>query len=312
VCKKPPTSAGGKKLSPSSDAKSDYDKGFYPVGMVLQFSGCPAKSFLAGGSAEIECTGSKKWCKKGLGICASDQLNVAPKCTACPSGCTTCTASNNCQKCTNAGYMFVGGKCLQPKSCHQMFRGGGLANGQNKDVTLGKIKQGGTVKAKCSMEGGRIHTMIKCRDLRGGSSCRNFYRFNHGNTCKDYGYQNMPFRNQAHWRMGWDTYGEGTMRSYHNGVGGVYKTGSHGRYTGCAMRSGSCSGWQAPDGKLWFVKNSGYSEPNGDYHGWCVLDAYGWDRNDGMRFNDGWCGAWMGSSYFCGTSDYDGKGFPST
>ena len=70
------------------------------------------------------------------------------------------------------------------------------------------------------------------------------------------------------------------------------------------MKKGSCGGWRAHDGKDWWLRDSTYSEPNGDYSGCRHLHNHGWSKSYGFVFNDGGC-CHSGDRYVCGTSDYD-------
>ena len=72
------------------------------------------------------------------------------------------------------------------------------------------------------------------------------------------------------------------------------------------MTTATCGGaspgdWKVPDGGRWWLRDSQYSEPNGDYTGNCWLSMYKWDSND-IQFNDGGC-SYSTSKYVCSTND---------
>jgi len=54
--------------------------------------------------------------------------------------------------------------------------------------------------------------------------------------------------------------------------------------------------WRTRDGSPWWLRNSRYGEPNGDYSANCFL--YIGHHNDPRRFNDHWC-AYHSRSYYC-------------
>ncbi len=122
------------------------------------------------------------------------------------------------------------------------------------------------------------------------------------NTCKDYGLDIVYPRSKAQWT--WMLAKFGT--SYFSTIPGVTKPGSGGSYTGCVMRDpksygSGCGDWKVPDGGRWWLRDSTYSEPNGDYTGNCWLSMYQHDPND-IRFNDGNC-SYSTSKYICSTND---------
>ena len=55
--------------------------------------------------------------------------------------------------------------------------------------------------------------------------------------------------------------------------------------------------WKTTDGRPWFMRNSGYGEPNGDYHANCYLQIYGTQPGD-LQFNDLNC-EYESHSYLC-------------
>ena len=67
-----------------------------------------------------------------------------------------------------------------------------------------------------------------------------------------------------------------------NGCGGCTKY---------AMKSGVSqqSSWKTTDGSDWWLRDSKYNEPSGDYHANCYLGVVNVDPND-VRFNDQGCG----------------------
>ena len=75
-----------------------------------------------------------------------------------------------------------------------------------------------------------------------------------------------------------------------NGCGGCTKY---------AMKSGVSqqSSWKTTDGSDWWLRDSKYGEPNGDYHANCYLDVTNVDPND-VRFNDLNCGH-SAEDYLC-------------
>jgi hypothetical protein len=104
----------------------------------------------------------------------------------------------------------------------------------------------------------------------------------------------------------------GNFNSYWATNYAVYKTSGGGNYTGCIMRSSSyggnnCGGWQTTDGGRWWIRDSTFGEPNGDYSGNTFLYMYGgqignpYGLND-IGFNDGTTGASTGSYYLVSTN----------
>jgi len=86
----------------------------------------------------------------------------------------------------------------------------------------------------------------------------------------------------------------------------VSKPADGGNYTGCIMRDpasygSGCSDWRVPDGGKWWLRDSTYSEPNGDYLANCWLSMSGWDVNS-LAFNDGNCN-YSTTKYICSTND---------
>lgn len=123
-------------------------------------------------------------------------------------------------------------------------------------------------------------------------------RFTENNTCKGLGMDIVYPRSEAHWNSmnaRFDT-------SYFNAVPGVYKTNDGGNYTGCVMNSSGCSDWRVGDGGRWWLRDSTYSEPNGDYTANCWLETRSVSPASNIEFNDGYCGT-STSKYVCSTND---------
>ena len=57
------------------------------------------------------------------------------------------------------------------------------------------------------------------------------------------------------------------------------------------------SSWKTSDGSAWWLRDTKYSEPNGDYHANCFLWITKVDPND-VQFNDGNCG-YSSTDYLC-------------
>ncbi len=134
------------------------------------------------------------------------------------------------------------------------------------------------------------------------ASGKTTYRFTDNDSCKDLGLTMVMPRSKAHWSAMLAKYGT----SYFTTIPGVYKVGNGGNYTGCVMRhpgsyGSGCSGWRVGDGGRWWLRDSKYSEPNGDYTSTCWLSMYKWDVND-IRYNDGNCSYWT-KKYVCSTND---------
>jgi hypothetical protein len=57
--------------------------------------------------------------------------------------------------------------------------------------------------------------------------------------------------------------------------------------------------WRTSDGAPWWLRNSRYNEPNGDYSANCYLDLWRTPKNEnGITFNDGRCN-YHSRSYYC-------------
>ena len=90
---------------------------------------------------------------------------------------------------------------------------------------------------------------------------------------QDYGYEIMPYRSRNAYASLVSVYGGDTNWF---SVTPVYKDFDGGSYTNCAMKSGGCGSWRVADGGTWWLRDSPYSEPNGDYTAYCWLTQYAW------------------------------------
>ena len=97
----------------------------------------------------------------------------------------------------------------------------------------------------------------------------------------------------------------GDVQAYFQTAYGVFRAGSGGSYTSCPMRSGGCGGWQVPDGGRWWIRDSPYGEPNGDYIAYCWLGMGSvpnpYDLTD-LTFNDNQCIYSLGNYYLVSTN----------
>ena len=132
-----------------------------------------------------------------------------------------------------------------------------------------------------------------------------FNYFNQGNSCGSVNLNMWAPRSQACWQgaqavWGWTTGtgNTGTTYVYKPGGGGGYGTMRQNSYYG-----GGYDDWRVVDGGRWWLRNSGFGEPNGDYDGYGNLQMYGQSGYE-MGFNDG--GAYNSNNqYVCSTN---GKG----
>lgn len=134
----------------------------------------------------------------------------------------------------------------------------------------------------------------------GTSTCR----FDAANSCTALGMNLAIPRSKAHFKAMVARYGS----AYFAVLPGVYSTAS-GNYTNCAMKSGGCGNWRALDNGAWWVRDSSFTEPNGDYTAgcWLGITAGGYTITEatlesGQGFNDGNC-AYCATSYICSTND---------
>jgi hypothetical protein len=98
----------------------------------------------------------------------------------------------------------------------------------------------------------------------------------------------------------------GRIYGSYNAVPGVYRPDGSGTYVGCIMRSShygsSCANWRVADGGRWWLRNSTFTEPNGDYplNGW--LGMYDASYTGDIGFNDGGSGYTSSGTYLCSTN----------
>eukprot|EP00051_Salpingoeca_urceolata_P022867 m.380486 g.380486 ORF g.380486 m.380486 type:complete len:197 (-) comp20036_c0_seq3:235-825(-) len=153
-----------------------------------------------------------------------------------------------------------------------------------------------TVDALCFVHDDRIYTNIACDDLNPGG-CTSVYRSTEQDTCKDFGMRITPYRSKAQYISLTDKWGRNGH--YFACVSGITKPANGGSYTGCAMKSTSdhCNQWQATDGGDWWIRDTAYGEPNGDYYANCWLAQYS-HNPDSIGFNDLNC-AYTFTRYIC-------------
>ncbi|MEI7750071.1 MAG: glycine-rich domain-containing protein [Candidatus Moraniibacteriota bacterium] len=130
------------------------------------------------------------------------------------------------------------------------------------------------------------------------------YKSTDNNSCKALGMDIVIPRTQAHFTALYAKYGA----SYFATVPGVYGT-VPGNYTNCSMRNptsygSGCSNWYALDGGKWWLRDSAYSQPDGNYTAYCWLAMGSWATPviSSLSFDD-WNCNYSTSSYICSTND---------
>lgn len=123
-------------------------------------------------------------------------------------------------------------------------------------------------------------------------------RFYTRNSCPA-GMKIFSPRSRADWKVFLDS--AGPLRAPHwiiditrpqNGCGGC---------TRYPMRSSTAqqATWKTSDGSAWWLRNSRYNEPNGDYTANCFLDLWRTPNSENnIQFNDGRC-SYRSRSYYC-------------
>lgn len=178
---------------------------------------------------------------------------------------------------------------------------------------------GTTVVVYCDMASGGF-TYAAC------TGCTSVNMVTQTNGCASKGLQMVIPRSNAHWRSMINYVTNvlgGSLATYFQIVPGIYK-GTSG-LSDCAggrgnLNSVSCngSGWQAADGGTWWVRNTTFVEPNGDYQANCYLALYatGYSIDTpnavNIQINDGACAYSTGTSYLCSTNDYNSGLSPSS
>jgi len=134
--------------------------------------------------------------------------------------------------------------------------------------------------------------LVKC------SECRDVYKSSQKNSCPN---GMKIFSPQS--RQDWSTFlsSAGPLRAPHWIIDITRPSNGCGGCTRYAMKSSSPqqATWKTSDASPWWLRNSVYSEPNGDYTANCYLDLWRTPTSaDTIQFNDGRC-SYHARSYFC-------------
>lgn len=207
--------------------------------------------------------------------------------------------ANNTDGCSNVCSAWPGAFKTKPGStCLSILNAWKNLGGAAKtgDYWI-KTPKGQVLQVWCDMstEGGGYTFFPVASGISTASSTAN-------NTCKTYGLDIVYPRSKAHWTSMMAKYGS----SYFKTVPGISKPSNGGSYTTCAMRDpksygSGCKDWRVPDGGRWWLRDSVYSEPNGDYTANCWLALQSFSPSS-LTFNDGGC-AYNTTKYVCSTND---------
>jgi hypothetical protein len=92
-------------------------------------------------------------------------------------------------------------------------------------------------------------------------------------------------------------------------VGAVHRNGAGGNYTGIVMRSSiyyitGTTDWRVPDDGKWYIRDTTYGEPNGDYTANAFLGLIGLNSDGSVTgFNDGYdYNYYTGTTIICSTN----------
>ena len=148
---------------------------------------------------------------------------------------------------------------------------------------------------------------VGCDTLLGKSptnineGCLETFKTTDHNTCKDFGMDIVIPRSKKHWEKLFAEYDN--TDSYFKTVPGIYKPTDGGSFVNIAMNSDqmTAGGYRSLDGGRWWLRDTPYGEPNGDYQANCWLtfwqDDHKWNV-DALKFNDGTC-SYSTKKYVC-------------
>ena len=127
------------------------------------------------------------------------------------------------------------------------------------------------------------------------------YRSTEKNSCPS-GWKIWSPRNKNDWTLVYNALGKNFADYPNNPQLIVDVTRNQNGCPGCknyAMNSGVIEQvlWQTSDGSAWWLRNSRYNEPSGDYHANCYLEVQNADPNN-VQFRDSLCN-YGSSDYLC-------------
>jgi len=116
-------------------------------------------------------------------------------------------------------------------------------------------------------------------------------------------------RSKAHWSA---IYYFGVtvnqLNMINTAAGGVHRNGGGGNYTSTVMRSSryyetGTTAWRVPDDGKWYLRDTTFSEPNGDYTANAFLGIWRLDADGYLEFNDGYdYNYYTGTKIICSTN----------
>jgi len=176
-----------------------------------------------------------------------------------------------------------------------------LARGQADANECTGVEEVSTTPAKGSPESCKCTRLTLMGSYSAGAlikctGCKDVFRSNDANSCPR-GTKLFSPRSRNDWQVVMDS--AGPLKDPHfivditkpsNGCGGCKKTMN--------SRNGQVSAWETEDDSPWWLRSSGYKEPNGDYNANCYLNIGGGKDPDKMTFNDARCN-YHSRSYYC-------------
>ncbi len=94
-------------------------------------------------------------------------------------------------------------------------------------------------------------------------------------NAQTYGYFITPYRSKAHYADLIRVYGANS--NYFATASGVFMPYGGGDYRGYPMNSRNMPNWKALDDGPWWIRDSTFGEPSGDYTNFCWLAQYGFE-----------------------------------